>query len=102
MQISNNIIRQQATHSASSNLHSYQEKNKSLEIVAPTLLITGSSDGEILEEKLESILSENEQITFAFYQNEYNTKRMTVDAFFAFLLELLNTREKACSFFFLN
>ena len=62
----------------------------------PTLVITDNdcSDEDILDEECHKYLKDNERITLSYYKNEYDTKAMTVDAFAALLLELLDTPEK--------
>lgn len=49
---------------------------------------------QILDEESLKYLTENERITLAYYRNEYVTKSMTIDAFVAMLLELLDTNQK--------
>ncbi|XP_076342220.1 whirlin-like [Tachypleus tridentatus] len=49
---------------------------------------------KILDLKAQQILTENERISLAYYCNEYETRAMTVDAFVAVLMELLENPEK--------
>jgi len=58
-------------------------------------------DEEILDEQCQKYLNDNEKITLAYYRNEYETKAMTIDAFVALLLELLDTPEKVSQHFYL-
>lgn len=58
----------------------------------PALVVTDSSDEDLLEGKLHELLDEKERLTFAFYRNEYVTKRMHIGAYVAFVLELLEKR----------
>lgn len=60
--------------------------------VPPALVVTDSNDEELLEQRLLELLDANERLTFAFYKNEYVTKRMTVDAYVVLILELLEKR----------
>ena len=62
-------------------------------MVTPPLMVIESSD-DLLEKKLNQLLPEKDQITFAYYRNEYEAKGMTIDAFVALSLELLATSEK--------
>ncbi|XP_022243832.1 whirlin-like, partial [Limulus polyphemus] len=50
---------------------------------------------KILDLKAQQILTENERISLAYYCNEYETRAMTVDAFVAVLMELLENPEKS-------
>lgn len=49
---------------------------------------------QIFDEECLKYLTENERITLAYYRNEYETKSMTIDAFVALLLEMLDTNQK--------
>ncbi|XP_063233633.1 whirlin-like [Bacillus rossius redtenbacheri] len=49
---------------------------------------------QMVEEKARVVLSKVEFATLAYYQEEYATGQMTVEAFLAVLLELLHTPEK--------
>lgn len=65
----------------------------------PTLLITDNDcEEDILDQECHKYLKESERITLAYYKNEYETKAMTIDAFVALLLELLDTPEKVSHF----
>lgn len=90
-----NTNRRLSVNSSSSLVISdHDKKNQNVEVVKPKLLVMKTCEDDLLEEKLQAFLSESEQMTFAYYRNEYDTKAITIDAFFALLLELLNTREK--------
>ncbi|XP_074603289.1 whirlin-like [Brevipalpus obovatus] len=75
--------------SSSSNSSRAEQGN----LVTPPLMVIESTD-DLLEKKLNQLLPEKDQITFAYYRNEYETKGMTIDAFVALSLELLATSEK--------
>ncbi|GLG99015.1 Uncharacterized protein GBIM_05557, partial [Gryllus bimaculatus] len=49
---------------------------------------------QMVEEKARVVLSRAEFSTLAYYQEEYAGRQMTIEAFVAVLLELLNTPEK--------
>ncbi|XP_049762244.1 whirlin-like [Schistocerca cancellata] len=49
---------------------------------------------QMVEEKARVVLSKAEFSTLAYYQEEYAARQMTIEAFVAVLLELLNTPEK--------
>jgi hypothetical protein len=48
----------------------------------------------MVEEKARVVLKKSEFTTLAYYQEEYAARQMTIEAFVAVLLELLNTPEK--------
>jgi hypothetical protein len=48
----------------------------------------------MVEEKARVVLKKSEFTTLAYYQEEYAARHMTIEAFVAVLLELLNTPEK--------
>jgi len=48
----------------------------------------------MVEEKARVVLKKSEFATLAYYQEEYAARQMTIEAFVAVLLELLNTSEK--------
>ncbi|XP_021924631.1 whirlin isoform X3 [Zootermopsis nevadensis] len=49
---------------------------------------------QMVEEKARVVLKKSEFTTLAYYQEEYSARQMTIEAFVAVLLELLNTPEK--------
>ncbi|KAJ9589394.1 hypothetical protein L9F63_017398, partial [Diploptera punctata] len=49
---------------------------------------------QMVEEKARVVLKKSEFTTLAYYQEEYAARQMTIEAFVAVLLELLNTPEK--------
>ncbi|KAE8751756.1 hypothetical protein FOCC_FOCC001605, partial [Frankliniella occidentalis] len=49
---------------------------------------------QMVEEKARVVLTKTEFATLAYYQEEYAAGQMTIEAFVAVLLELLNTPEK--------
>jgi len=49
---------------------------------------------QMVEEKARIVLKKSEFTTLAYYQEEYTARQMTIEAFVAVLLELLNTPEK--------
>ena len=49
---------------------------------------------QMVEEKARVVLKKSEFATLAYYQEEYAARQMTIEAFVAVLLELLNTSEK--------
>ena len=51
----------------------------------------------MVEEKAKVLLSRNELSSLSYYQEEYATRHMTIEAFVTVLLELLNTPEKVRS-----
>jgi hypothetical protein len=55
----------------------------------------------MVEEKARVVLKKSEFATLAYYQEEYAARQMTIEAFVAVLLELLNTSEKVKFHFFL-
>jgi hypothetical protein len=75
----------------SSQSHSSQSGSRG----TPTLVVTDNDcDEDIFDDECHKYLNDNERITLAYYRNEYETKAMTVDAFVAIILELLDTQEK--------
>jgi hypothetical protein len=52
----------------------------------------------MVEEKARVVLKKSEFTTLAYYQEEYAARQMTIEAFVAVLLELLNTPEKVTCF----
>jgi hypothetical protein len=55
----------------------------------------------MVEEKARVVLKKSEFATLAYYQEEYAARQMTIEAFVAVLLELLNTSEKVPFFLFI-
>ncbi|KAL0273926.1 UNVERIFIED_CONTAM: hypothetical protein PYX00_006485 [Menopon gallinae] len=49
---------------------------------------------QMIEEKARVLLNRNELTTLSYYQEEYASRQMTIEAFVTVLLELLNTPEK--------
>lgn len=48
----------------------------------------------MVDEKARVVLNKNEFNTLTYYLDEYSAKQMTIEAFVAVLLELLNTSDK--------
>ncbi|XP_022241201.1 whirlin-like isoform X2 [Limulus polyphemus] len=68
-----------------------REKPRDLE----TISTSPTEEAEkILDHRAQQVLTENEKISLAYYCNEYETRAMTVDAFVAVLMELLENPEK--------
>lgn len=50
----------------------------------------------MFDEKAKLLLNEEEESTLNYYRTEYDKGQVTLDAFVAVLLELLNTPDKVC------
>lgn len=50
----------------------------------------------MVEEKARSLLPRHHFASLSYYITEYNARGMTIDAFVAVLLEMLDTSEKVC------